>query len=351
MVTGPLRVTASDRVLVVLPHPDDESLAAAGLLQHVLAAGAALRLVFVTDGDNNPWAQRATERRVLVLARDRGRFGALRRAEVLAALRALGVPADAAAFLELPDQGLTELLMTADQRLSGGLRHVIEGFRPTILLGSSRHDRHPDHSALGAALELVLAACPGPPIRHLRFFVHNPARRRDPEQGVTIALDPDQLARKLAAIECHRSQQFWRGGWLRSFAGPQERFLVGESKAGEDSHPVAGARLGADRAEIRLASVTHWRSFGPRTLLLAGETPEGGPIRLSIPLWWRLGTIPVRDARTREVLGTARIEGDSRQGVLHLSAGLLPTGALLLAKVEHRFGFFDEAGWKRIGDR
>lgn len=351
MVTGPLSVTAADRVLVVLPHPDDESLAAAGLLQHVVAAGAALRLVFVTDGDNNPWAQRATERRVLVLARDRRRFGALRRTEVAAALGTLGVPAEAAAFLALPDQGLTGLLMSADPRLSGALRQAVEELRPTILLGPSRHDRHPDHSALAVALELSLATLAGPPMRHLRFFIHNPARRREPEQGVTIALDRDQLAHKLAAIECHRSQQFWRGGWLRSFAGPQERFLAGESRSGEDVHPVAGAMLETDGAQIRLASVTHWRSFGPRTLLLAGQTPAGEPIRLSIPLWPRLGAIPVRDLRSREVVGRARLAGSSRHGALHLGPGLLPAGALLLAKVEHRFGFFDEAGWKKISDR
>ncbi|MCU0292845.1 MAG: PIG-L family deacetylase [Thermoanaerobaculaceae bacterium] len=351
MVTGPLSVTAADRVLVVLPHPDDESLAAAGLLQHVVAAGAALRLVFVTDGDNNPWAQRATERRVLVLARDRRRFGALRRTEVLAALATLGVPTDAASFLELPDQGLTTLLMAADTRLSVALRQTLDEFRPTILVGPSRHDRHPDHSALAVALELSPYTLRGLPLRHLRFFIHNPARRSEPEQGVTIALDREQLARKLAAIACHRSQQFWRGGWLRSFAGAQERFLAGESRSGEDLHPVAGARLGTGSTEIHLASVTHWRSFGPRTLLLAGQTPAGEPIRLSISLWPRLGAIPVRDPRTRELVGRARLAGSSRHGVLHLDPGLLPAGALLLAKVEHRFGFFDEAGWKKIGDR
>lgn len=349
MVTGPLGVCAADRVMLVLPHPDDESLAAAGLLQHVLASGAALRLVFVTDGDNNPWAQRATERRVLVLARDRSRFGALRRTEVLAALGALGAPADVASFLALPDQGLTGLLMAVDPRLSDGLQQAIETFRPTILLGPSRHDRHPDHSALAVALDLSLGALGGSKPRHLRFFVHNPARRRDPEHGVTVALDRDQLARKLEAIECHRSQQFWRGGWLRSFAAPEERFLVQEPEALDNLHPVAGARLGMDGAEIRLASATHWRSFGPRTLLLAGQTASGEPIRLSIFLWPGLGAIRVRDARNRDALGNARLVGNSRHGVLHLDAGLLPAGALLLAKVEHHFGFFDEAGWKVIG--
>lgn len=348
MVTSPLRFGADDRVLVVLPHPDDESLAAAGLLQHAVAAGAKLRLVFVTDGDNNPWAQRATERRILVLARHRSRFGARRRTEVQAALAALGVPAEAASFLALPDQGLTSLLMAADSHLSGTLRQAIVAFRPTVLLGPSRHDRHPDHSALAAALDLVLATIDGSLPRHLRFFIHNPARLHEPEHGASLALDPTQLARKLAAIGCHRSQQFWRGGWLRSFAGPEERFLDQEPDGLEEAHPVAGARLWTDGAEVRLTSATHWRSFGPRTLLLAGQTPAGDPIRLSISLGFHLGAIPVRSATHNGALGCARLVGNSRHGALHLGGGLLPVGARLLAKVEHDFGFFDEAGWKLI---
>ena len=56
-----LSLLASDRVLVLAPHPDDESLAAAGLLQHARGRGAAIRVVFLTDGDRNPWAQLVNE--------------------------------------------------------------------------------------------------------------------------------------------------------------------------------------------------------------------------------------------------------------------------------------------------
>src|SRR5207249_248864 len=72
-MTRPLAFRRDDRVLLIAPHPDDETLAAGGLLQRVLAAGARLRVLFVTDGENNPWAQRATERRWRIGARDRER--------------------------------------------------------------------------------------------------------------------------------------------------------------------------------------------------------------------------------------------------------------------------------------
>jgi LmbE family N-acetylglucosaminyl deacetylase len=348
MVTTPLRLDVSDRLLVVLPHPDDESLAAAGLLQHALTAGAAVRLAFATEGDNNPWAQRATERRLLIRARERARFGALRRTEALAALRALGVPADATGFLGFPDQGLTRLLMTAEPRLHEALRAELVTFRPTILVSSSRHDRHPDHNALAVLLELCLATLPGSGPRHLRFFIHSPARRGDLDPGVAIALDGEALRRKQMAIECHRSQQFWRGGWLRSFARPEERFLTEESVSLERSHPVAEASFPPAGTTIRLASTAHFRAFGPRTLLLAGLKPTGEALRLSIPLRARLGPAPVLDGKTGAVLGGARIAGNSRHGTLCLDPGLLPPDAVVFAKVEHHFGFFDEAGWRRL---
>jgi hypothetical protein len=45
---GPLDPSRWKRVLVIAPHPDDETLATGGLLQRSMAAGGAVRVVFVT---------------------------------------------------------------------------------------------------------------------------------------------------------------------------------------------------------------------------------------------------------------------------------------------------------------
>ncbi|TMQ65865.1 MAG: hypothetical protein E6K78_07050, partial [Candidatus Eisenbacteria bacterium] len=58
---GVVGLGANDRVMVIAPHPDDESLACAGLLQASARAAARVRVVFLTDGDNNPWAQLVAE--------------------------------------------------------------------------------------------------------------------------------------------------------------------------------------------------------------------------------------------------------------------------------------------------
>jgi hypothetical protein len=44
---------STDRLLVVSPHPDDESIACSGLIQHALAAGAQVRALWMTAGDHN----------------------------------------------------------------------------------------------------------------------------------------------------------------------------------------------------------------------------------------------------------------------------------------------------------
>ena len=58
-----LPVSAQTRLLVIAPHPDDETLGCGLLLQQVLAAGGEVRIILMTDGDNNPWPQRCLERR------------------------------------------------------------------------------------------------------------------------------------------------------------------------------------------------------------------------------------------------------------------------------------------------
>src|SRR5260370_12323247 len=97
------------RLMLIAPHPDDEALACSVILQQAVRAGAAIRIVYVTDGENNPWPQRVLERRWRLSASDRKRWGKLRRAEALAALRVLGIHPSDVPFLGPPEHGLTTL--------------------------------------------------------------------------------------------------------------------------------------------------------------------------------------------------------------------------------------------------
>ena len=80
-------LSSRSRVMLFAPHPDDESLAAGIFLQRAVAAGAAVRVVYATDGERNCWPQRVLEGKMRIRENDRRRWGARRRAEALAALR------------------------------------------------------------------------------------------------------------------------------------------------------------------------------------------------------------------------------------------------------------------------
>src|SRR5260370_20574447 len=86
----PLRLHASDRLLYFAPHPDDETLAGGGLIQKASAMGARLCVVFLTNGDRNPWPQRVMERSLFLDAKARRRWGLTRQGEARAALDMLG---------------------------------------------------------------------------------------------------------------------------------------------------------------------------------------------------------------------------------------------------------------------
>ena len=47
-------LSKNTRLMVFSPHPDDESLAAAGLIQRVLSLGGSVKVVFMTSGDGFP---------------------------------------------------------------------------------------------------------------------------------------------------------------------------------------------------------------------------------------------------------------------------------------------------------
>ena len=104
--------------MMIAPHPDDESLDAGVLLQRAVAARSAVRIVYATDGDDNPWPQRLLEKRWRLNDADRARWGKRRRKEAIAALSMLGLSGAHARFLGLPDQGNDQ--PPAIYRVAGG---------------------------------------------------------------------------------------------------------------------------------------------------------------------------------------------------------------------------------------
>src|SRR5882762_5052544 len=106
-------VPEATRLLVVAPHPDDEMLAAGGLMQRVLETGGTVRVVYLTDGDGYPEGVKQLDGHVgPPTAADFRGYGRRRRHEAEAAISRLGLDKSACTFLGFPDGGLCKLMRT-----------------------------------------------------------------------------------------------------------------------------------------------------------------------------------------------------------------------------------------------
>jgi N-acetyl-1-D-myo-inositol-2-amino-2-deoxy-alpha-D-glucopyranoside deacetylase len=334
-------LSAADRVLVLAPHPDDESLATGTLLLRARAAGAAVLVAFVTSGENNPWAQRVTELRLRLAACDQRRFGQRREGEALQALAALGLPNTTATFLHFPDQGLTPLLRTNPEAVLAPLVGLLETFRPTLLAYPALADLHPDHSALGvfARVSLGRATCPVPP-RELQFFVHRPMRRAHLLPVVALARTPAETAAQRQAVAAHRSQMVWRRRFMFAFLAHPECFTTPEQTLPGSPlrtvRPATGGLYVAIRPALRL-----W-SWGPRTLVGVVEG-KGGLWSFSLPL-----AHAHRRGEGDAVAAQHHPHSNRGERVVAVSPVLVPAQERCFVKLERRWGFFDPWGWVEV---
>lgn len=125
-------------LLVLAPHPDDESLACGGLIALLRGRGLPVQVVVVSDGAaSHPGSREYPPERLQ----------ALRAEELRAAVAELGAGPEAIGFLELPDslvprEGEPDFA-DALSRLDGA------GGRPPprTVLTSWRYDPHTDHAA------------------------------------------------------------------------------------------------------------------------------------------------------------------------------------------------------------
>ncbi len=94
-----------DRILVFAPHPDDETLGCAGVIQEAVAMKLPVRIVWLTYGDNNEWSFMMYRRRFVLMPGSVREMGEVRHDEGVAAAKVLGVEPDQLAFLGYPDFG------------------------------------------------------------------------------------------------------------------------------------------------------------------------------------------------------------------------------------------------------
>jgi len=213
--------TAQTRLLVVAPHPDDETIANGLLIQRVRVVGGTVRVLLLTDGDNNPWPQRWLERRWFIRAAERERWGRRRHAELQEALRRLDVPPVALQALGWPDMGVLDRLLQPGQQALAELAAALGDFAPDLVAVPALGDRHPDHGAAHVLLRMALARLGRSPLL-LGYLVHG---RDDGLPVFERAGTPAQQAAKQHALAAYDTQLALSGRRLRQLAGRPERHL------------------------------------------------------------------------------------------------------------------------------
>ncbi|HYA43452.1 MAG TPA: PIG-L family deacetylase [Syntrophobacteraceae bacterium] len=278
---GWLSVPAGTRLMVFVPHPDDETLGAAGLIQRVIEGEGKVRVVFVTNGDGYTYAVRLRVKNATVTGKDFIEYGKKRQEEAVQALCELGVQPEEAVFLGFPDDGIDDLwesywsnvqpfisphtLFDRPHRkglkrwvkysgvsLRDEIERVIKEFSPDWVVLPDPRDCHPDHAAAGVfvldALETLYYNDDTIPAKVLTYLVHYKdypqARQWSGEisgtgvggfgkiSGKTLAdtswlslpLSAEEVEGKRRALLAHGSQLQMLQWFFRNFLLPSEMY-------------------------------------------------------------------------------------------------------------------------------
>jgi LmbE family N-acetylglucosaminyl deacetylase len=261
--------TAAARVLIVAPHPDDESLCCAGLIRRTLQRGGTVAIVWITSGDAFELDAMVVEHTLHPRA-GLERLAAIRMIEARRAATGLGVPAGNQYFLGYPDRGIRRLLLDrhdapyrsvytgADsvpytgtvstgaaytgRNLERDLQTVLTSFRPTLIAAPSPEDVHPDHRATGELVIQLLARMQQLPIA--RYWIVHAGEgwprphglHRELAQTVPptapglpwqrLTLTSNEQDAKLAALRQHRSQMEVMRRTMLSYVRSDELFAL-----------------------------------------------------------------------------------------------------------------------------
>ena len=192
-----------DRILIIAPHIDDESIGAGGYAIDALANGAEVYVVFLTAGDCNRFSARLMYKTFEPTASNYLGVGNARISEARSAMHLLGIPREHYFVLGYPDRGLRTIVDNpgaivrskatrensvpyADAvtpraeysyaSLMNDVKKVIAQVQPTTIIAPVPFDLHPDHSAAAEITDVALDELQLHPAR-LGYLVHTTRSR------------------------------------------------------------------------------------------------------------------------------------------------------------------------------
>ena len=148
--TLPLRSVveiAVEPILVVAPHPDDETLGCAGAIALLRSMGHTVYILVMSDGTQSHPHSRKYPKAALQQ---------LREAETCRAMEILGVEEPCITFFALPDGAIATALAPGSAAIDQ-CQTYLANITPQLILLPWRHDPHPDHRATWQILQTALA--------------------------------------------------------------------------------------------------------------------------------------------------------------------------------------------------
>ena len=172
-----------NRIMIISPHPDDESIGCGGTIQKHVAEGDVVQVEMLTSGERGGHDWSETE-----IAR-------IREEESLAAAAILGI--GHVEFYREPDGDLR-----ANRALVDRLSKRISDWKPNIIYAPHSAEQHPDHRVALQLLQRSLRAIDFiEPPRLLVYEVWTPLQQLDEIVDITPYIET-----KLRAVAAYQSQ-------------------------------------------------------------------------------------------------------------------------------------------------
>ena len=269
-----LTLKPDDRILVLAPHPDDETLSSGGLIQQAQALGLPMHVTFLTNGDNNEWAYSLFRGAISLDPTSVLESGLVRQQEARNATAALGLKPEEVTFLGYPDFGTLRIwldhwrgreplraMMTErnavpyksalspnapyrGESILADLTTVLRDFKPTKIIVSDSGDQNPDHQALYLFTRVALwnlrdeidpeiysslvhyGRFPAPRGLLKDAPLEPPANFDVGDIWHVLPLTPAQIDQKLTALQQHKTQWDASSRYLESFVRSNELFAA-----------------------------------------------------------------------------------------------------------------------------
>jgi LmbE family N-acetylglucosaminyl deacetylase len=272
LVRPNVTLNQEDRLLVIVPHPDDDILSTAGTIQQASGENIPVKVVIMTVGDYNETSFALFRKEITLDPVEAIRLGETRREEALNAQGILGVAPEQIIFFGYPDGGglkifkhhwdendpYQALLSQQDsvpytfaqspgapfvgKNIVADIQQVIKEFQPTKIFTSHPGDLHLDHQTVLLYLQVALWNLEDAILPEVFHFIthygrwpqprgYQPEHPLDPpaqydvdNRWSILPITEEQREKKLQALQAHKTQ--WGSGqpYLESIVKANELF-------------------------------------------------------------------------------------------------------------------------------